>query len=204
MDHLARIISEARQNEWLADPWFQPTVKERNPDSSLRAATAFKLARLRRNPDFDKIILLARKYVNRCLIEPRLTEDVFWRASCLPEAAIAIRFIVRKQEVFYIGANASYPLYYWQIKRSAFADSQLDNLLSRYAGLEYDDFAYPSGGEDQFRLIATNFETAYQLLDEPLFLKAAKAFNLERFRTGEPLNPKSHCFALADVLFVDD
>ena len=62
-----------------------------------------------------------------------------------------------------------------------------------------DDRTYKIWGEDQIHLTTDSIQCAMKLLDDPVFLKAAKAFNVRSFVHGRNTWGQFHCFQFADL-----
>lgn len=87
----------------------------------------------------------------------------------------------------------------WHVAKTPLSKENLEILI--HAGdIMVDDHRYPSGGSDQFRICAFDIASAMFLLDNPVFIKAAKIFNLARMRSGAQPYSRYHAPALGDEL----
>lgn len=203
---LDEIISPAQQRQWLASSNPQIAICERINDPRLRFRTKDRCAQLLNNKDFIiNILPVMQKYVKLCIPEPFKTEITFWGCSCLPIynplKIIYSRINLRFQEVFtaYHDVDSQTNIVCWHVARSPFTKVHLDEIY-KIGDIELDGHKYPSGGEDQFRICAYDLKTALNLLDDPIFVYAAKKFNLARMRSGAQPYSRFHAPKLADEL----
>lgn len=205
------LIPNEKQDAWLKNDEIIIENFERVDDEALRERYEKKAELILSDHYFRKYHLpVVKKYVSKCIIEPYLTELTYWGCSCLPYTSIPkfqkgntevlyARMNLRWQEVFGCFGIKDNIAHTWQVAMHPFDEnfSQLEKYSDVYVNL---DLWYPSGGEDQVRIISENFDSSMALLDDPIFLKAAKIFNLERMRTGAQPYANYHSLTLADAI----
>ncbi len=207
---LDELISRETQDAWLANNDTPITfIRKRVVDDDLRQKYESKYRKVTENREFIKYCIpVLKKYVSKCIIEPYLTELTYWGSSavnsCRNKCIVFTRINVRFQEVFTLGYHylKKIPVYSWHVALSPFMDKETDQYnfepipKTIYLG---EDF-YPSGGEDQFLVEAYSLDDALDLLDNPVFLTAAKSFNLACLRKGAQPYAKYHCSQIADLI----
>ena len=194
------------QHAWLEDDTFVAKEAARPNDHALRRRLQHRWDDLAKFEDADETVEVLRRYVTTCIPEPCRTELAFWSVSCLPEnntiATLVFRVNVNRQEVFafYDSTDQSDPSYYFQVRRSLFAEG-LRNADRLPQSLVLENVWYKSGGPDQIRVIANDIADVLGLLELPWFRRTVKDMNLNLMRKGGNLYAGSHCFALVDAVW---
>lgn len=205
---LDNLIPVHNQELWLRDPHSPIEHFSRVEDEILRSKTAKKCKnQLLKDDNFMKHVLpVMREYVRKCIPEPYLTELTYWGCSCLPpynrRTKLYSRINVRFQEVFTTFFDYEYESnnFSFHVCKSVFDDQVIEQLYDDFPTLEFFDHIYESGGSNQINIGVSDFEDAFNLLQNENFLLAAKKFNLARFRTGAQPWAQYHCPVLADHL----
>ncbi len=153
------------------------------------------------------ILPFLKKYFSKCVIQPEVTEMVFWALSCLPgtRGITLCRLNIFWQEVmaaFYLKKEKTY-LYIFQLKKSLFKEKDLLKLINKYDSLDvFPNFFYPRGGADQFRMQIYDTAQAMSILDEEIVVNSIKEFNVHLMRLGPTVNVNSkfHCIELSRLI----
>ena len=192
------VMDRQAQLDWLDDaeavPQHLSYCRNRPSFDRLRRKYADRFAELAAAPYFeDHFLPVMRKYVQKCIPEPFLSEMSFWNCSCLPpydrNTRIYSRINLRSCEVFTFAYSCREReiCCSFHISRSPFPDltaSAFRKFMKLFPSLERSDHFYPSAGSDQWNLCFGRFEDVMKALDHPLFLKAVKTFNLGQMRKG--------------------
>ncbi len=152
------------------------------------------------------ILPFLRKYFSKCIIQPEVTEMVFWALSCLPSTNkdTLCRLNIFWQEVlaiFYLEKEKTYA-YAFQLKKSLFKGTDIERLVKKYNRLQFNSDFYKSGGQDQFRMEIYDTKQAMDILDELIIIKSIKEFNLHLMRLGPTtkVNGPFHCMELSRLI----
>ena len=202
---LDRIIPPESQNSWLESLSSPITDYTRRTDPTLLSKQDYAGQKLLNDENFvNEVLPVMARYIRLCILEPYLTEKDYWGCSCLPDSPnrahkIYSRINMRFQEVF----TASYE-YEWQTVRFSWhvlREPVLNDIPREVLAtgpIRLIGHYYPSGGTNQICVEAYDKESAFQLLVNPVFIHAAKKFNLERMRSGHQPYSRYHARALAD------
>ena len=207
---LDALIPQQMQEYWLSSFKQTPTVFTRHENNILRKKYEQKFQKLKSNEMFIYLSLpVMQKYVKYCILEPYLTEISFWGCSCLPsfnnpEVKVHSRINIYWQEVLYVGFDLVYktPFYGFFVLKSDLKN-EIKRLKSEYPSLVVRDLKHLSGGADQCHPCLYSLQDALRILDDPVFRRAIKSFNLSTMRKGILVYSRYHCMDLADYLLAN-
>lgn len=198
-----QLIQDDDQKKWLSSYDSKIMHYKRVEDLSLRARTAKRAEKMISDQKFSKYVLpVMKKYAEKCIIEPYLTELTYWGCTCINTISnnfrLYSRINLRFQEVLTSGYDYAHnkATFSWHLAKSPF-EGYFDTGDYR---IEFIDHYYQSGGQDQFQIYTEDFDAAMWLLDNEVFILAAKSFNLGCMRKGAQPYAKTHCPTLADYL----
>jgi hypothetical protein len=202
------IMALPNQERWRVDLEFNDFtgIRIENPD--------FRMKYRKRYETFsnlvysDQIILFLKEYVKRAIPAPIKSEAYYWSSSCLPgnSASLRVRINIYQPEVLAIRVVEDEIWFQWQVAKSPLKKTWRKHWITlkllSYNGSEFDGngYIYPSGGQDQIRLVVPGIENALNLLRDKDFLCAIRLFNLRLMQKGTNTHFRSHCFDLADQI----
>jgi hypothetical protein len=197
------LMSPEQQRRWREDLSYIDHAGPRLDDPNLRRNYERSLAKLRLLPNADLLIRVLRTYVQTSLPAYRRSEYSFWSVSCQPGSKEwgFVRVNVYQQEVCAITFE-EFPRIIFQVAgtplrtqgRWRYWQFRWQHRLWRMS-----NHAHRTGGPDQARIFC-DASRVEGLLNDPLFLSAARELNLRLMRKGGSFNKGSHCFPLADRL----
>jgi len=203
------IFSLSDQQQWLMTSELTLNYKMRLVDNTTRSKYSRCFFELKRDLFFvESVLPVMKKYVERCIPEPYLTELSFWCCTCLPNShanedilEVYSRINLYWQEVFTVGKHldTKTPHFAWHLKRSGL-DACISDFCKRYDCLWDGERNYISGGQDQINLTLSDTEEALDVLDDTRFVQAIKEFNLRNMRKGTNNWAVNHCMDLSDLL----
>lgn len=183
----------------------------RPDDDDLRNRYRRRFDKLMSIDDFSRNgLAVMKKYVDLCLPNPRLTELTFWAVSCLPadpggDTLTYARFNLYHQEVltvFGLGDGSEIG-FSFHVALNPFDELVFRDLRKRMEQLTstvFDFHRYKSGGADQWNIVANSTADANDLIDDPVFVRAARDFNLRLMQKGPTRFARYHCLCLSDRL----
>lgn len=207
---LDAIFDIADQEAWLVNnnPIF--ACRRRSEPDGLRGKYTKRFNKISGDSFFlDNLLPVLQKYVRKCIPEPYLTEVSFWGCTCLPSGKDKDGFVYSRinlywNEVLTVGRDSDeVPFFSWHLSESPFnslSEKDIDQRFSKLSTMATNDHYYKSGGMDQFNITLYSKDEALSILDDVIFLNAAKSFNLRNMRRGAHVYARYHCMDLADLL----
>lgn len=207
---LDALFDIADQEAWLIteNPFF--SCRQRSEPDGLRGKYTKKFSKVSEDSFFmDNLLPVLQKYVRKCIPEPYLTEVSFWGCTCLPSGKDKDGFVYSRiniywNEVLTVGRDSDEaPFFSWHLAESPFnslSEEEINQRYSKFSTMIVNDHYYKSGGRDQFNIFLHNKDEALSILDDTIFLSAAKSFNLRNMRRGAHVYARYHCMNLADLL----
>lgn len=199
---LDQLIKDDEQKIWLSSSDSRIMHYKRVEDLRLRSRTEKRAEKMIYDQIFSKLVLpVMKKYTEKCIIEPYLTELTYWGCTCINTISnnfrLYSRINLRFQEVFTTGYDhaRNTPTFSWHLAKSPF-----EGDFGKDSRIEFIDHYYQSGGQNQFQIYTEDFDSAMWLLNNEIFVHAAKSFNLGCMRKGAQPYAKTHCPTLADYL----
>ena len=205
------VVSEHEQEKWLNDSCHSIDTSKRFVDDILRSKYTRAFNKMIRDSKFENLFLpVLRKYIGKCVIEPYRTEVSFWGCSCLLRYSSKTNTVYSRvnlfwQEVFTLAYlhDDNCPIYSFHVSRSILdktTDAEVKRRYGKFKTLFADDHYYQKGGQDQFCVSLYDRDEALKILDDELFVRSAKLFNLRNMKKGAHVYARYHCMDLADLI----
>lgn len=146
----------------------------------------------------DALFVILGHYLTRCVPAPFKTEMSHWAASCLPASSsgeVICRVNVGWQEVLTVGGDAEAATVYFQVRRSVIGRSFRDLLAfrRRHPSIVFFRSSYSAGGADQIRIASPYLEGTLRLLQDSVFVLAARHLNVALATRSGCMWARSHC-----------
>jgi hypothetical protein len=199
---LDALITPADQEKWLKDP------KSFNRADEERAK--IRLQEFEGHPASADCLSLLTVFALCCLPAPTRTEGSFWSVSCCPRtgaktwprlACVSLSVM----EVFVLGYHLAERDRLWGLINVSKQElwkhySNLEDLRTRYPGIERRKREYRSAGHDHIGLFAKDLETLRYLLSDQAILSASATLNLRLMQQRGTIYPRFHNPALAKLV----
>ncbi len=201
LNRFAEIFSSEAEEHFLQDVDPDISYRTRLADEKQREKYAEKTKGILSESIVAPVVPVLKKYVSRCIPEPYFTEKEFWSISYMNGRKDGVQYIGSissySQEVFTVSYDLVYKTHYfsWHVSEEAFP-----NAYQLPCGEFTDTVIYQKWSDDQVQVVADSVECALKLLDDPAFLKAAKAFNVRSFVSGKNPWKLYHCPQFADLV----
>lgn len=201
---ITKVLPLALQQRFESDDSFNDDSGPRVEDPVVRARTDGRMVGFLKHPDASRVLEFLKAYIPACIAAFKKTERQFWSLSCLPgvqgrDDRLHARLNIYWQEVMAIFSEGGLGVAFHVAKSPLEArhGKAFRTFVRKYPGAEVREFHYKPGGRDQCRVLADG-DTAFALLADPDFLKAARLINLRLMQKGPCDWGRSHCFALVD------
>jgi len=216
------LMPQSVQERFYTDMNFSDLDGERQDEPNIREKYHNHYLKFRSLPDSDQIVDALAFYVTQTIPAPKRTEMIYWNVSCMTggDKYPLIRINVGMQMTVEMQFHSKYPRFYVYITRELLSkilpfpidgvgeemriftipDWKLDDEDSDIQiGLETSFLK--EGGDDQLIMALTN---PYDLRRATFYLKRImRIFNLGLMQKSRCMWSKSHCFDLADHLFIE-
>ena len=203
---LDALVPRDRQARWLDDLEDPSFGGNRHDLADLRRKYERRFAKFAKLPNAEELGAVLRAYIWMTIPDPIATELDFWSVSCIPPTnggIVHARVNIFGQEVASFGATEDGVFYDWQVARSPLEVKRWGKrwmCMLLLMGVEdiQPGFHYPSGGADQMRISAFSADSAFDVLERPLIVRAMRTLNLRLMRRGHTWFNRYHCPQMAD------
>lgn len=169
---------------------------QRQVEPELRDRYSARNDEFRKHPCYEQITSALSRYVAACVPAPIKTEIGYWSVTCLPQRGthrILACINVHWQEVLFLVEEEGEIWIVANVSASSLVES--GDLLAE----DVEKSGYVDGGADQCTL-EVPLDEFDELLAEPAFIAAARAFNVRLMRKGKCNFGRWHSLGLADAL----
>ena len=200
---LDSLISQEEQNKWLNSNEAYKFGKYQLKDLKLQKDSGKKLSDLETYGVFrSEILPFLQAYFSKCIIQPALTENRFWRISAMPDNRTLFRLNLTGHEVLTITKSEGAAIYSFHILADGITENDLIELGEELqTELYVSDHSYPSGNAKQLYIEVNNFTDAMELFKNPKIVNAIKTYNLRQMRKGSTNWPQN--IELAKLILTD-
>jgi hypothetical protein len=203
MNKFDEIMSIDVQQKWLEDLNFVGNVGSRAVDShpewrltDEQQEYTEKYRNFRRQPYYGSVIEILRIYVRLSIPVIHRGENLWWACSIHPQqGSTLIARINMAQTVFEVNEVQGAPCFSWYIR-----NEQLEKVFGKSLSEKTTPVRLQKGGRNQVILDILDEKEAFELINNSVFLREIRKFNLQVARAGSVANRNYHCFALADDL----
>jgi hypothetical protein len=192
------VMRRDNQERWLKDVKYADNEGARVVDDHLRQNHQYKAKyqTLLKKPFAQKIIELARQYIQTSVPAVKRSEMSFWNCSCLPYPSLYIRINVGWQTVFDIGVEEGKLFSRWYLTQTEAEKVFWVSLKD----IETYDWTLQGGGLRQVFIETYEEKNILKLLSNLRLLKAIRRFNLGLVQKSPCPWGRNHCLDLADHL----
>lgn len=196
---LLGIVSERELEEWVKHPEvYLGSGARKHLDVQIRKLAARRAA-LERHPRAEEARMISREYLRAAIPLPLATEMEHWSMTCLPQnqKQVLLRVNLNWQEVFTLSSHPEGLRASFHVARSALRLPILQRIKFRFRhlGMALVNHKYRPGGADQVALALYDADWIMRLLQDTVFIRAARLFNSRLMLKGRvnASNAASHC-----------
>lgn len=208
---LDELVDEPSQRAWLADPAVY-NGRDRTPLKELTAQSvqySTAAQRFREHPRCDDATSVLRRFLERCVPVPRVTEFQYWsvstgtyRSSQFPRVFCVS---VGKMEVCVVSADKAHAgqLAGFVTVRASVLDGRVSTrkFARRHPGVVRRPPKYLDAGGDAITLVAPSLEAFSALVDDTDVSAAAGALVLDLMRKHFCVYTRYHCPQVVEMVY---